>query len=220
MKQNIKTVLFAFVMASSLFAQGALLTYEDGSKEINKVNLKRTATINDRENKPTLLKMDLLGAGLRTKKVLISEVKVYVLQLFSDNEAAYSRNADTALSSLVQNSNGVALKLDMARTVTSASLVTSFKEALEANNIPLDAELTKALALMEKSADATNGKSITMLMTRDGDKTNLYYEDTKGDSVSMVGSAELMKKILSIWLGKSADDGLAALKTQLLQPVY
>ena len=29
-----------------------------------------------------------------------------------------------------------------------------------------------------------------------------------------------MTKIMAIWLGKSSDDGLAALKKQLLNPVY
>ena len=215
-----KKMLFVLAMASSVFAQAALLTFEDGSKALNGVNLKATATINDKDSKPTQLKMDILGAGLRTKAVLISEVKVYVAQLFSDNKAAFSRDANTALTSLVQNSNRVALKLDMLRTVSASQLVASFKEALSANNIPLDAELTNALGLMEKSADATSGKSVTLLMTKDNNKTNLYYEDTKGATVSMVGSSEMMKKILSIWLGKPADDGLAKLKTQLLNPVY
>lgn len=215
-----KKMLFALVMTASVFAQAALLTFEDGSKALNGVNLKATATINDKDSKPTQLKMDILGAGLRTKAVLISEVKVYVAQLFSDNKAAFSRDSNTALTSLVQNSNRVALKLDMLRTVSASQLVTSFKEALSANNIPLDAELTNALGLMEKSADAASGKSVTLLMTKDNNKTNLYYEDAKGASVSMVGSAELMTKILSIWLGKPADDGLAKLKTQLLNPVY
>lgn len=213
-----KKMLFAFVMASSVFAQAALLTYENGTKDLNGVNLKATATVKD--SKPTALKMDILGAGLRTKTVLIAEVKVYVAQLFSDNKAAFSRDGNSALTSLVQNSTRVALKLDMLRTVSAASLVTSFKEALAANNYALDAELTNALNLMQQSADATSGKSITLLMTKDGGKTNLYYEDTKGAAVSMSGSPELMLKIMSIWLGKPVDDGLAALKTQMLKPVY
>ncbi len=215
-----KKILFALAMATSVFAQASLLTFEDGSKALNGVNLKATAAINDKDSKPTSTKLDILGAGLRTKAVLISEVKVYVAQLFSDNKAGFSRDANTALTSLVQTSNRVALKLDMLRTVSAASLVTSFKEALAANNIALDAELTSALGLMEKAADATSGKSITLLMTKDNNKTNLYYEDTKGNSVSMVGSPEMMTKIMSIWLGKPVDDGLANLKKQLLNPVY
>ncbi len=215
-----KKMLFALVMASSVLAQAALLTFEDGAKVLNGVNLKATATLNDKDGRPTPLKLEILGAGLRTKQVLIAEVKVYVAQLFSDNKAGFSRDANTGLSTLVQSSSRVALKLDMLRTVSAASLVTSFKEALAANNYALDAELTNALGLMEKGADATSGKSITLLMTKDGGKTNLYYEDTKGVTVSMSASPEMMIKIMSIWLGKPIDDGLAALKTQMLKPVY
>ncbi len=215
-----KKMLFAFVMASSVFAQAALLSFEDGAKALNGVNLKATATLNDKDGKPSALKLDILGAGLRTKTVLIAEVKVYVAQLFSDNKAGFSRDANTGLTTLVSSSSRVALKLDMLRNVSAASLVTSFKEALAANNYALDAELTNAMGLMEKAADATSGKSITLLMTKDGGKTNLYYEDTKGAVVSMSGTPEMMTKIMSIWLGKPVDDGLAALKTQLLKPVY
>ena len=215
-----KRFLFVFVMAAAVFAQAALLTFEGGSKALNGVDLKATATINDKDNKPTVLKMDILGAGLRNKTVLIAEVKVYVAQLFSDNKAGFSRDPNTALTSLVQSSSRIVLKLDMLRTVSASSLVTSFKEALAANNYTLDAELTNALSLMEKAANATSGKSITLLMTKDNSKTNLYYEDTMGVLVSMVGSPEMMTKILSIWLGKPVDDGLAALKKQLLNPVY
>lgn len=215
-----KKMLFALVMASSVLAQAALLTFEDGAKVLNGVNLKATATLNDKDGRPTPLKLEILGAGLRTKQVLIAEVKVYVAQLFSDNKAGFSRDANTGLSTLVQSSSRVALKLDMLRTVSAASLVTSFKEALAANNYALDAELTAALGLMEKGADATAGKSLSLLMTKDGGKTNLYYEDTKGVTVSMSASPEMMKKIMSIWLGKPVDDGLAALKTQMLKPVY
>jgi len=215
-----KKMLFALVMASSVLAQAALLTFEDGAKVLNGVNLKATATLNDKDGRPTPLKLEILGAGLRTKQVLIAEVKVYVAQLFSDNKAGFSRDANTGLSTLVQSSSRVALKLDMLRTVSAASLVASFKDALAANNYALDAELTNALGLMEKGADATSGKSITLLMTKDGGKTNLYYEDTKGVTVSMSASPEMMKKIMSIWLGKPVDDGLDALKTQMLKPVY
>lgn len=215
-----KKLLFAFVLGTAVFAEAALLTYQDGSKALNGVNLKVTAKLNDKDNNPTALNLDILGAGLRTKTVLIAEVKVYVAQLFSDNKSAFSRDATTALTSLVQNSSRVALKLDMLRTVSAASLVTSFKEALATNNYALDSELTNALGLMERGADATAGKSITLLMTKVGGKTNLYYEDAKGVVVSMSGSPEMMIKIMSIWLGKPVDDGLAALKNQMLKPVY
>jgi len=216
-----KKLLLAVLLTVTTGAQAALLTYEAGPKKLNDVVLNKSATVNDAAGKPTALKMDLLGAGLRTKTVLVVEAKVYTLQLFSDNKAGFSRDAN-ALASLVKNSNRVALKIDMLRTVSASSLSESLKEAIAANGYAIDAELTNVLALFSKSAEATQGKSISVLLAKDATtgKTNLYLEDTKGVLQSMVGSADLATKILSIWLGKPVDDGIAKLKTSLMSPVY
>lgn len=216
-----KKMLFSFVLAMSTLAQASMLSYEAGPKNLNGVVLQKTAVINDAAGKPTSLRMDLLGAGLRSKTVLVVEAKVYTLQLFSDNKAGFSRDGN-ALSSLVKNSSRVALKLDMLRTVSASSLAGSLKEALSANGYAIDAELTNVLSLFEKSAEATQGKSVSVLLMKDTakNKTNLYYEDTKGVQQSLVGSPELMTKILAIWLGKPVDDGIQKLKTALMSPVY
>jgi hypothetical protein len=207
-----KAILFSLVMASSVLAQAALLSYVPGKYKYDGVVLNQTATISD-----STLKMDLLGAGVRSKTVLVAQVKVYVIQIFSDNKAAFSRDAN-ALNSL-KNAN-VALKIDMLRTVSADSLSSSLRDATEANGYQDDAEVENLLAIMAKSAEATSGKSLALLMTKKDGKTNVYYEDTKGVMQSFSGSAELSTKILSIWLGTPADDGLAALKTTLLKPVY
>lgn len=215
-----KSLLFAMALATGLFAQAALMTFEQGTLQLEGVNLNKTATINDAEGKPSPLKLDLLGAGLRSKKVLFISAKVYIAQLFSDNKGAFSRD-EKALSSLVANSKQVALKISMLRTVGAPELAVSFREALQANSLQIDAELQQMLTMVEKSADGVSGKSLTMLMTRSADgKTNIYYEDTAGAQKSFVGSADLMGKIMSIWLGKPVDDGLASLKRQILNPVY
>lgn len=213
-----KAFLFSIVMAASVLAQAALLSYVPGKYKYENVVLNQTAAINDDKGAPTEAKMDLLGAGIRSKTILVASVKVYVLQLFADNKAAFSRDAN-ALNSL-DSSSRVALKIDMLRTVSADSLSTSLKDAVEANGYPVDGEIGNLLSLMSKSAEATSGKSLALLMVKKDGKTNVYYEDTKGVMQSFVGSADLSKKILSIWLGTPADDGLAALKTTLLKPVY
>ncbi|MGZ3691790.1 MAG: chalcone isomerase family protein [Pseudobdellovibrio sp.] len=217
-----KKMLFAFVMAASVFAQAApLLTYTPGNQNLNGVVLNQTAAINDANGAPTALKMDLLGAGVRSKTVLIVQAKVYTLQLFSDNKAAFSRDA-AALSSLVSSSTRVALRIDMLRTISADQLQGSMQEALQANNYQIDAELQNVLNLFGKSAEPSQGKSISVLLVKDvkNNKTNLYYQDTAGTTQSVVGSPELMTKILSIWLGNPVDDGIANLKASLLKPVY
>ncbi len=213
-----KKLLFTLAMTASVFAQASLLSYTAGDQKNGNVVLNKAAAINDDKGAPTAATMDLLSAGLRTKTVLVVEAKIYVAQLFSDNKAAYSRD-DKALASLAGASR-VALRIDMLRTLTAGTLSASLKEALIANGYTIDGELANLISLIEKNADATTGKAITLLMVKSGGKTNLYYEDTKGVVSSFVGSADLVTKVMSIWLGTPADDGLAKLKTQLLKPVY
>ncbi|MBY0452761.1 MAG: chalcone isomerase family protein [Bdellovibrionaceae bacterium] len=216
-----KNFALFLIMLVTVSAQASLLSYTAGDKSNNGIVLNKTAALNDAAGKPTALTMDLLGAGLRSKRVLIVDAKVYVAQLFSDNKAGFSRDG-SALQSLVQNSTRVALKIDMLRTVSATDLSNSFKEALTANNVAIDAEMTTILGLFSQSADAASGKSLTVLMVKDAQnvKTNLYYEDAAGKTQSMVGSPAVMTKIMSIWLGTPADSGLEKLKASLITPVY
>lgn len=210
-----KKIIFSFVFAASLVSQAALVSFEKGTKDIEGVNLNKSATMADGS------KIDLLGAGLRVKKVLFVNAKVYVLQLFSDNKAGFAHDAG-ALTSLATGSQTVVLKISMLRTVEAASLATSFQEALDANGYAIDAELTKVLAVIENGADGIQGKDLTLLLTKNADpsKVDFHYEDAAGKQQNLTASASVMTKVLSIWLGIPADKGLESLKTELLNPVY
>ena len=215
-----KKMIIATIFLLATISQASLLTYEPGTLELEKVNLNKSAAINDQNGVATTLKIDLLGAGLRSKTVLFAPAKVYVAQLFSDNKPTFSRDAN-ALKSLVDNSKTVALKITMLRTISASSLSVSFKEALAANGYAIDADLSAMLSIVDKGADGIQGKDLTMLMIKTADgKTSVYYEDTKGIQKSFVGSADVLTKIMSIWLGKPADDGLKTLKENLIKPVY
>lgn len=215
-----KKMILLAVLALSTMTQASILTYEQGTQVLENVNLNKSAAINDANGAPTALKLELLGAGLRAKTVLFVSAKVYVAQLFSDNKAAFSRDTN-ALKSLVANSKSIALKISMLRTVSASSLAVSFKEALTANGLAIDADLTSVLAIFENGADGIQGKELTLLMIKGQDgKTNVYYEDTKGAQKSLSVSSDVMTKIMSIWLGIPADDGLKKCKESLLKPVY
>ena len=213
-----KKILFVMLLATSVISNAALLSYEQGNLQIEGVNLNRTAAVTDPSGAATNMKMDLLGAGLRSKTVLFVGVKVYVLQLFADNKPQFSRDANAVTS--LNPAQFVAIKINMLRTVDAATLAVSFREAIQANGIAIDAELTTLLNLIETSADGVSGKSISLLLKSTPAGTNVYYEDTNGQLKSFSGTASIKAKILSIWLGKPADPGLAALKASLLKPVY
>lgn len=211
----IKAMTMALAVSVSMVAQADIMTFVSGSKTIEGVNLSAKATTEDGA------KLDILGAGLRNKKVLVMNAKVYVLQLFSDNKASFSRDAN-ALNSLVSKSKNIGLKISMLRTVEASSLAVSFKEAIQANGFAIDNELTKLLSVIESGADGIQGKDllITLAKTSDVNSVNFAYQDAKGTIKTLNTSASAMAKVLSIWLGKPADSGLADLKNQLLNPVY
>ncbi|MFN3697042.1 MAG: chalcone isomerase family protein [Pseudobdellovibrio sp.] len=218
-----KNILIMLTVAMGISAQASLLNFANGSKNIEGVNLNQSAqgTVQSSKGASTEVKLSLVGAGLRSKKVLIVNAKVYVAQLFSNNEPAFVRTESAALSSLASNSTQVALKISMLRTVSAGELANSFEEALQANKIPMDGEMKQLLHFVETSADGVNGKSLAMLMVKEGtDATTIYYEDTAGSVKSFVGSAALINKVMSIWLGTPVDKGLGACKASLLQKVY
>ena len=210
-----KAIIGSLVLMIGLTAQADLLTLSGGSKQIENVTLNQTAKVTGSD-----VTMSIVGAGLRAKTVLFVPAKVYVAELFTTDAAKYSRD-NNALKSL-EASNVTAIRLTFLRGVDAATVASSYREALIANDVNLkDAAISQFLANVEKGGDAANGKSFIMLLvlTKEGG-TKLYYEDTK-DQVSVVdGPRALQQQILSIWLGKSADSGLEKLKKSLLQPVY
>ncbi len=215
-----KKILFTACLAASVFAQASLLSFDQGTLNLEGVNLNKSAKVNDDRGVATPMNLELLGAGLRSKTVLFIAAKVYVAQLFSDNKAAFKRDG-SALTSLTANSKFVALKISMLRNVSASTLSVSFRDALQANNYVIEGELTQLLTIVEQSADAVQGKSLTMLMSKNSaGGTNIYFEDVTGTQKSFVGSPELMTKVMSIWLGNPADSGLQTLKDSLLKPVY
>jgi len=216
-------ILAACILVTGLSAQASLLNFTAGTKKLAGVTLSPSAvgSVQNSKGAATEVKVTLLGAGLREKKVLIVDAKVYTAELFSDNEAGFVRTADGALTSLAQNSNAVALKITMLRTVSASQLATSFEEALQANEISLEGEMKQLLTIVENSADGVSGKSLIMLMVKEGaDATTIYYEDTEGAVKQFTGSSSLINKVMAIWLGQPVDKGLSACKSQLLQKVY
>ncbi len=215
-----KGLLFSSALLLATLSQAALLTFESGTKALESVNLNKTAKITAATN-ATVKPMDILGAGLRAKKVLVVKAKVYVLQLFSSNKAGFARDAG-ALTSLVSGSSSIALKISMLRTVTAAELAVSFSDALIANGYKVEGDLKKLISIIETGASGEQGKTLSLLLVKDADPlfVNFSYEDAAGKIQTLKAGQLVMTQVLSIWLGKPADSGLDTLKVELLKPVY
>ena len=217
-----KSLLVASLLVlSTVAAQADLLKFNQGDLSLGETNLNKSAVVLDAKGAPTETTVELLGAGIRNKIILIS-IPVYVAQLFSDNKAGYVRSGDLALESLTSASSTVVLKITMLRDVSASKLADSFAEALETNGLSVDGgELADVLALVGNAADGDAGKDIVLMMKKNADLTvTLSMQDTTNQIQTYTGSESLMKDIMSIWLGESADKGLEKLKSALLQKVY
>src|SRR5438270_655728 len=121
--KNILGILSAVLISTSAMA-GVLETVNSG-ETMSGVNLAAKATATTAEGVFGLVPV---GHGIRVKKIIVVNAKIYVAQLFVDNPAAYIRIAKDAkvgddLSSLksLEKMKAVALKLDFIRDVDAAT---------------------------------------------------------------------------------------------------
>ncbi|UXR63727.1 chalcone isomerase family protein [Bdellovibrio bacteriovorus] len=199
----------------SVHASAALLTPEGSGEKIEKVTLSNTATAQVADES---VKLTSVGAGLRAKKVVFVNVKVYVGQLFVSNTESFKKSDAEALGSL-KDQQAVAIQLHFLRDVDADNVQKSFKEALKANNISLeDAAVKQFLDSVSQGGEAKDGKALTILgaKLKDGSES-IFYETTAGNVSEIKGPAGFIEKVFAIWLGKPSDDGVANLKKSILK---
>src|SRR4051812_37878804 len=95
---KLSTLLFSFAIFSQVATAG-VLTLEQGNKTIEGVNIAKSASLS-LAGATEATKLDFIGAGLRQKKVLVANVKVYVAQIFLDNSGKFVRTNAGAVASL------------------------------------------------------------------------------------------------------------------------
>ncbi len=206
---------FALAGFFPAIAFAGLLSLEPSGKTIENVAIAKSATakIADRS-----IHLQTVGAGLRSKRVAIVNVKVYVTKLMLSDAAHYVRTETDALNSAAEVSSA-AIKLDFLRSVDAQTVQLAFRDSLIANQVDLNDTGIKAfLDAVSAGGNADQGKALTLVLEhlQDGQEA-VTYEDTAGKSTTIVSGQGLAKKILSIWLGKPADAGLGNLKKSLIQ---
>lgn len=212
-----KTALIALATTMTLgfSANAALLKLEPGQKSNNGVTISKggTANIDGKD-----LDLTTVGSGLRSKKVLLANVKVYVAQLLVSRPNSFVRKDGEALKSL-EDSQTVAMQLSFLRTVEAEKVKISFRDAFDANGVDINNPAIKALlAAVAQGGDATANGHLTFVTNKHSDGTEtLIYEDTAGKQAVIKGDKGLTHDVLSMWIGNPADDGLATLKKSLLE---
>lgn len=213
MTKGLITLFAVAALSSSAFA--GILSTNAGSKNIEGVQIANDGTVSI-ENQQ--IPVSIVGAGLRSKRVAIVNVKVYVAELLSSDASKFVRTEADALSSLEQ-SRTIALRLTFVRGVDAPTVQTSFAEALKANNVNTnDGAIAQFLKAVAEGGDAVSGKTLTIVTQKNADKTEaVFYEDSNGKMTKVMGAQGFSREIMSIWLGNPSDSGVGALKQQLIQ---
>lgn len=211
---KLSSVLISLLMISNLSFAG-VLNVETANKSIEGVKLDSSATIKTEKGD---VKLDFIGAGLRTKKVLIANVKVYVAQVLADNAGKFVRTNNGAMKSL-EDMNTVAFSLTFLRDVDGPTVSKAFQDSFDANNVDSNNTGIKSfLSAVSVSGQADNGKTMNIIISKIDDKNSkITYEATNGKVSEVKGDSTLFNSISSIWLGASADKGLEVLKAAILK---
>lgn len=171
----------------------------------------------------TAAKVDLItvGSALRAKVILAgSPTNIYVGELLVSDKDRYVKTVAGALPSL-ENEPTTALVLHFVYNVPTFLVTADFNAAVKANGIAAnDADITKFMAVVS-TLTFRNGTQFTMLFSQNADGTQTVSLETKGQVPSSPApitlSGQGKHKILSMWLGKPNDDGLAAFQTDLMK---
>lgn len=172
----------------------------------------------------TPIDLGRVAAGIRNKTFL--KIKVYVLQVFSTNAAIQKSNGDSAIESLLQKNQTVALSLTFIRNVEAKQIVDAYKESLAANNIKSDEEPFKNfLEEVQKKAESKKGVTLWFVLKSDAgvkgaagkEHITFFTEGKESVAFEAATGSNFLKNFLSIWFGKTTDGGLESLKEQLLK---
>lgn len=175
------------------------------------------STLNFHDKK---IELKPVSHGMRKKKVFgLATVKVYVAEFLSAEPEKLDKSETGILASL-KKSNAVQLRLTMARDLSGKKISDSFKEALEKNNIDINAlskELTLVLKELNQVPEFLKNESISLSATWKDNTATLFIQKPDGKVETITGDEKFVTDLFSIWFGIPADDKLADLKKILLK---
>lgn len=213
---KLSSLFLSFALFSQIASAG-VLTLEPGTKTVEGVNVAKSATLS-LPGTAEATKLDFIGVGVRQKKVLVANVKVYVAQIFLDNAGKFVRTEEGAIPSL-KDMKAAAVQLTFLRNVDAPTVQVSFRDAFDANDVDMKNTGVQAfLSAVKEGADAKEGKAMKMsLKKEDNGSVTVVYENTSGAEKTIKGDEALFNAILSIWIGEPADAGLEVLRASILK---
>ncbi len=205
--------LFTFVLTflpSNGFA--SLLHPSPGEQKILGVTI-APAAVFEQDGKP--ISLTSVGAGLRTKHIVFVDVNVYVGHLFVSDAATFKK--DQPLDSLAQQ-KVVAFQLSFLRDVESSKIREALEESFRINEVPLDEKSVAAFVdQVKKMPVFRKNQSFTLVGFQRGDKDVLQTEDAQGGKNEIVAEKGFVRKIFSLWLGKTTEAGALSMQKEILK---
>lgn len=207
-----KLIGLLFPLLSSTNVHAGLLTTEGSTAKIENINI---ATIANTSVNGDSVTLKSVGSGIRNKKVVFVNIKVYVGQLFASTPEDIYNSKD--LEKSLENQKAVAIQLHFLRDVDAANIEKSFIEALRKNKVEItDESIKKFLDSVRLGGEIKEGQTITILGSKNKDLSESIFHESHNKKFSEIkGQKGFITKIFSIWLGKPTDDGIEKLKESL-----
>ncbi len=207
-------MILSLILLSNISYAG-IITTDQSDKTIENVKIAHSAIVTTDKGDA---KLDLVGSGIFVKKVLITNIKVFVAQMFVDNAGKFVRTPEGALNSM-DDMNMAAFNLTYLFSVDGNKIMSVISDALDANNVDTDNEaIQEFLDALKASGKVSSGKTMTIVLKRNDDgTTKITFESPSGQIQEINGDKSVFKSIASIWLGNTADDGSEKLKASILE---
>jgi hypothetical protein len=154
--------------------------------------------------------MTLTGSGILKRKFGPLNINVYLCTSYTDLPGGLSH--ENPLQSLTE-SKARALQITLVRKVTSDELVDEFRKSLQVNAVDPDQEAIKKI--MDQLTDTLEAKQVfTLIGYRDGNQEKV--EIAMPNKMLTSDGPTIADDIWKMWFGVPANDGVAALKDQLV----
>jgi hypothetical protein len=189
----------------SMMAAASLLSTDPGAPK---------ADIEWKGEKTTL---ELAGKGLRVKKVVFVNVKVYDAYFYASDMGTLQRTEKDFLTSL-DTQKRFAMRLKFLRSVDAEAVRNSYRDALKANEVDLEGPGVKEfLQAVELGGEVKEGQNLSMIGVRTATGESLLFENARGEVAEIKGAAGFLKQIMSIWFGETPEAAMLDLKKSLLK---
>lgn len=155
-----------------------------------------------------------IGSALRSKKVAFMNFDVYVGQLLGTENDGFKKSQP--LQSAIEQ-KAIAMQMTFLRDVDIEKIMTSFEDSFKANHIDTKTpEIAQVLEAVKNNGDLKKGSTLTFIGIKKNDSDTIIFEGSQSKGIEVSGK-QLILKIFSLWLGNTADSGIAEFQKNLLK---